>query len=126
MSFKYSFSKFRTEGAAKKSNKSPPPQKHTYFSKFFTEGAAKKSKNQKKSKFCQKFPKNFQQFQKNFPKMSFKYSFSKFCAEGAAKKSNKSPLPKNTHILASSALKVLLRSQKDQKFKKTPKFSKKF
>ena len=58
--------------------------------------------------------------------MSFKYSFSKFCAEGAAKKSNKSPLPKNTHILASSALKVLLRSQKDQKFKKTPKFSQNF
>ena len=117
MSFKYSFSKFCAEGAAKKSNKSPPPQKHTYFSKFFTEGAAKKSKNQKKSKFCQKFRKNFQKFPKNpkIPKMSFKYSFSKFCAEGAAKKSNKSPLPKNTHILASSALKVLLRSQKNQK-----------
>ena len=58
--------------------------------------------------------------------MNFKYSFSKFRTEGAAKKSNKSPLPKNTHILASSALKVLLRSQKDQKFKKTPKFSQNF
>ena len=118
MSFEYSFSKFRTEGAAKKSNKSPPPQKHPYFSKFFTEGAAKKSKNQKESKFCQKFPKIFQKFPtipKKFPKMSFKYSFSKFRIEGAAKKSNKSPLPKNAHILASSALKVLLRSQKNQK-----------
>ena len=47
--------------------------------------------------------------------MSFKYSFSKFRIEGAAKKSNKSPLPKNAHILASSALKVLPRSKKNQK-----------
>ena len=43
--------------------------------------------------------------------------FSKFRTEGAAKKSNKSPLPKNTHILASSALKALLFfPEKDKSF----------
>ena len=62
MSFKYSFSKFRTEGAAKKSNKYPPPPKHPYFSKFRTEGAAKKSKKSKNLVKLQNFPKFSKKF----------------------------------------------------------------
>ena len=105
----------------------PPKIFGVQFSKNFKKNSKFSKKFQKISKKFQnfgkllKFFKNLEKFSKNFqkypksPKMNFKYSFSKFRTEGAAKKSNKSPLPKNTHILASSALKVLLRSQKNQK-----------